>query len=143
MLLILLIVIVSVMALPQVGQTMWSTQDVDGAEHELALLNERWTLDGSRLQGMLSNERDMLLWPGLGDPPLVRSGVAFCTVSMSTSFDAAPGTAWVAVRVSDVAFAVYGGEDEVDNVEVLDVSVLTLLREAAWMEEGENKDVSF
>ena len=31
------------------------------------------------------------------------------------------GTSWVVARVSDVGFAVYGGGDEVDNVEVLDV----------------------
>ena len=96
---------------------------------------------------MLSNERDMLwirmLWPGLGDPPLVRSEVAFCPVSMSTSFDPASGTYLAVVRVSDVVFAAYDGGNGVDNVEVLDVSILTLLREAAWMEEGENKDVSF
>ena len=97
---------------------------------------------------MLSNERDMLwiwmLWPGLGDPPLVRSEeVAFCPVSMSTSFDPASGTYLAVVRVSDVVFAAYDGGNGVDNVKVLDVSVLMLLREAAWMEEGENKDVSF
>ena len=96
---------------------------------------------------MLSNERDMLwirmLWPGLGDPPLVRSEVAFCPVSMLTLFDPASGTYLAVVRVSDVVFAAYDGGNGVDNVEVLDVSVLMLLREAAWMEEGENKDVSF
>ena len=76
---------------------------------------------------MLSNERDMLwirvLWPGLGDPLLVRSEVAFCPVSMSTLFDPASGTYLAVVRVSDVAFAVYDGGNGVDNVEVLDVSV--------------------
>ena len=47
MLLILLIVIVLVV-LPQVGQTMRSTWDVNGAKHDLPLLNEHWTMDGSR-----------------------------------------------------------------------------------------------
>ena len=111
---------------------MWLTQDIDGAEHELALLNERWTLDGSRLQGTLSNERDMLwiwvLWLGLGDPSLVRSEVAFCLVSMATSFDPALGTSLVVVRVMDVVFVAFDGGDDVGNVEVLGVSITMLLK---------------
>ena len=91
---------------------------------------------------MLSNERDML-WPGLDDPPLVRSEVAFCPVSMSTSFDPASGTSLVVVRVSDVVFAAFDGGDDVDNVGSLGCERLDAVERGSLDGRRKKKDVSF
>lgn len=75
--------------------------------------------------------------------------MAYCAASISTSLDPVLGTSVVVERGSDVVLVMNDDSDDdgdVEDLAPLATDVLALLREAAWIcegEEGEEKNAFF